>query len=172
MAAKLAVFAIGIFFLASVHNFSASADIIVSDSEETAEERCSRIQGKIDDLLDDFEDRRDDHMDAYDSMKDRVEKIEEKFKSAGYDTVDFEAETNIFSAKIENFSDDYADFFEKLTDVRGYVCDHTDSESRDELKDARTLLETVQEDAASIRNYYKNTLRPDIERFKNAAPAA
>ena len=130
---------------------------------ETAEEKCARITKNIEKRTEAFDENKDRHYEAYKNLKDRMEKFLAKLTDKGYDVTELKADLVVFNTKIQKFADDYAAYQSKLGETKDFACGHADADFKAKLAEARTLLKTVREDSKDIKNYYLNTIKPDLK---------
>lgn len=133
---------------------------------ETAEEKCARITKNIENRTAGFDENKDRHYEAYKNLKDRMEKFLAKLTEKGYDVTEFKADLTVLNTKIQKFADDYAAYQAKLGETKEYACGHSDGDFKAKLGEARVLLKTVREDSKDIKNYYLNTIKPDLKEIR------
>jgi len=133
---------------------------------ETAEERCARITKNIEKRTENFEENKNKHYSAYKNLKDRIEKFVAKLSAKGYSIDDLAADLSVLDTKIQKFNTSYAAYQAKLGETKEYACGHSDEDFKVKLAEARTLLKTVREDSKDIKNYYLNTIRPDLKEIR------
>lgn len=129
--------------------------------------RCDKITKAIENRIDTFEKRNNLHVPAYENLKLRLDNLIPKLETLGYDVTNLKANVSILNNKISKLENDYTTFINKLNEIKNYACDHTDSEVKVKLIEARTLLKNVRSDDDDVRNYIKNVIRPDIVDVKN-----
>ncbi len=137
---------------------------------ETPEERCARITKKIENKTTGFDENKDRHYNAYKNLDDRLTKLSAKLKAKGYDVTELDADRVVLDEKISKFLTDYTAYMAKLGETKDYACGHSDGEFKGKLAEARALLKTVREDSQDIKNYFLNTIRPDIKKIRDQKP--
>lgn len=130
------------------------------------EAKCAKIQEKIAAKTAGFDENKDRHYNAYKNLKDRMEKFVAKLEAKGYDVTDFKAEVVVLDGKIQKFATDYAAYQAKLGETKDYACGHSNGEFKAKLQEARTLLKMVREDSKDIKNYYLNTIKPELKEIR------
>lgn len=138
---------------------------------ETPEQRCTRITARLNERISVFETRKNKHETSYDNLKSRLNTLVSKLDARGYDTNDLKSEILTLGNKMDKFKGDYDAFLSKLSEIKGYVCSHTDAEAIVKVGEARTLLKTVRGDESDIRNYYMTVIRPDIVQISKQKPS-
>jgi hypothetical protein len=137
---------------------------------ETAEEKCARITQNIENRTKGFDENKDRHYEAYKNLKDRMEKFVAKLTEKGYDVTELKADLVVLNSKIQKFADDYAAYQAKLGETKDYACGHSDGDFKAKLQEARVILKTVREDSKDIKNYYLNTIKPDLKAIRAQKP--
>ncbi len=167
-------------FMAAAAMFIASAGIssaftlierpIKIKNLETVEQRCARITKNIEKKTTGFDENKDRHYNAYKNLDDRLTKLSAKLKAKGYDVTELDADLVVLDGKIKTFATDYAAYLAKLGETKEYACGHSDGDFKAKLAEARALLKKVREDSQDIKNYFLNTIRPDIKKIRDQKP--
>jgi hypothetical protein len=131
------------------------------------EERCKRIQERVDSKIALFEEKKKSHVAVYENIKKRISSIIEKASAKGYDTSKLKSDLIVLEEKITTFTNDYASYLSKIKGSKNFTCRHSEGDFKGELVEARALLKTVHADAQDIRNYVANTIKPDIKALKD-----
>ncbi|EKE10667.1 MAG: hypothetical protein ACD_15C00217G0015 [uncultured bacterium] len=139
---------------------------MIQKKEEKVEKRCAKVQEKIQSRIENFGDGKEKHMAVYKNMVDRISKFIERLSAEGYDTSKVKADLEVLKGKIEKFSTDKDARLARLDETKNYACGKSDGEFKAKLAEARTALKLVHADAADIRKYMLNTVRPDIQALK------
>lgn len=136
-------------------------------SSTLTQARCDKITKAIENRINTFEERRNFHIPAYENIKSRLEKMITKLEALGYDLTDIKSDVSTLNNKISKLKSDYTAFLNKLNEIKNYACDHTNSEVKIKLTEARTLLKNIKSSDDDIRNYIKNVIKQDILEIKN-----
>jgi hypothetical protein len=131
------------------------------------EERCARIQERVDSKIALFEEKKKSHAAVYENIKKRISAVIEKASAKGYDTAELKSDLTVLEEKIATFTNDYASYLSKIKGSKNFTCGHSEGDFKGELVEARALLKTVHTDAQDIRNYVKNTIKPAIKALKD-----
>lgn len=103
---------------------------------------------------------------AYDELLDHLDKLITKLKSANVATTDLEAERTALKTKIDTFKKDLTTYKVALSDVQAQGCLADPTAFKAALEDARTARKTVADDAAGIRSYVNDTVKPTLKTLK------
>jgi len=136
------------------------------------EQRCEKIKEKIANRNEFFEKNKERQLNAYNNLSDRLNKFAEKLKLKGYDVSDLEADLKVLNEKIQKFSADQDAYIGELNGVKDYLCEKTDAESKTKMDELRASLKQVRQDAKDIREYYRNTIKPDLQAIKKQTPVS
>lgn len=103
---------------------------------------------------------------AYDELLDHLDKLIAKLKAANVSTTDLEAERTALKTKIDTFKKDLTTYKVALSDVQALGCLADPTGFKAALEDARTARKTVADDAAAIRSYVNDTIKPTLKTIK------
>lgn len=131
--------------------------------EKFTEERCARIQERVQNRTARFDGGKEKHMAVYKNLKNRLIKFVEKLSAQGYDTSKLKEDLKVLDEKIAQFAKDYAAHTAKLNESKTLTCGHSEGEFRGTLVDARSLLKTVHQDAQDIRTYVRTVIHKDLQ---------
>lgn len=130
-------------------------------------QRCNRLTNEIEARIRRYELNHTAHVETYKGVKIRAQNIVDKLEGKGYDLAEIQTDLLTLKSYIDVFEKDYADYIAKLAEAKGFVCGQSEGQFVAKLKDARDALKKVNQDAAVIRNYYKEVLRPDIKTLRD-----
>lgn len=140
--------------------------------EKFTEERCARIQERLQNREANFEEVKEKHLSVYANLVERINKFLDRFKEKGLSTTTLETHLADLESRIEKFKDDYAAYEAKLQGLKGLTCGHAEGEFKAGLLETKTLLKTVHADAADIRTFVRETILADIKALKAQMPKA
>ncbi len=103
---------------------------------------------------------------AYAELLDHLDKLIVKLKAANVDTAELEKERAALKGKIDTFSSDLAKYKLALDDLKVLGCVADPSAFKATLEAARTSRATVASDAAAIRSYVNDTVKPTLKTLK------
>lgn len=128
--------------------------------------RCQIVESKIQTKVVRFDNSKVKHLEIYAKVKERVTTLITKLDAQGVDTASLKSALSAYDQKIAKFSNDYAIYIEKLKETQVYVCGKSEGSFLAKLKEAKTALAQVHQDALSIRNHYAQVLKPEINRIR------
>lgn len=103
---------------------------------------------------------------AYDELLSHLDKLITKLKEKSVDTTKLEAQRKELAAKIDTFKADLAKYKLALNDLRSLGCVNDPEGFKASLEAARAARKQVATDAAGIRAYVKDTIKPELVRIK------
>lgn len=101
----------------------------------------------------------------------RLNKLVEKLKAKDVDTTKLEAEITELKAKIATFKADLAKYRQAVIDLKAMDCVSDPAAFKASLESARTLRETAAKDAAAIKTYVNDTIKPTLKGIRTALEA-
>jgi hypothetical protein len=138
--------------------------------EKFTEERCAKIQARIENRNGFFKGNYEKHTSVYVNLVDRVNKFITKADAVKLDTATIKSHLAVLQDKIEKFKDDYAAYKAKFDETKNYTCGHSEGEFKGALLESKELLKTVHADAADIRKYVRETILVDMKALKAQMP--
>jgi len=127
---------------------------------------CGNIKAKLDEKSDFFAQKREGHMAAFNNLKSRLDTLINRLDDNGYDTAQIKADREVLDEKIDDFSEDYEKFKDKISSFKGSVCDDDSDKIKENSGELRTLMQEIKKDAKDIHDYYENELRDDIKEVR------
>lgn len=103
---------------------------------------------------------------AYDELLSHLDKIITKLKAAKVDTVELEKERTELKAKIDTFKTDLAKYKIALDDTKSLGCVADPSSFKTALETARSARTLVATDAAAVRAYVNDTIKPTLKTIR------
>ena len=149
---------------------AAETDAPKDRKQRFSEERCSRINERIDNRIGKFDESRSKHVTTYTNLRSRLQKFVDRAAADGQDVKQLRADLLILDGKIRKFTVDYQLYAAKLRESKSFTCGHAEGDFREKLSEARQQLKVVHEDAADIRSYYRETIREDLKALR-ASPS-
>lgn len=158
---------------------SHAEDSTVGETQKTAAEsrkaamkdlkdkKCELITSRVDERVGKFDNNKGLHQQQYAKLKERLSNLITKLNEKGYDTSKLSSDLSTLNSKIEKFGTDYKTFTDKLKESRTYVCGASEGQFKTKLEEAKDLLKVVKQDSVDVRNYFKNTIKPDLQDLKN-----
>lgn len=134
--------------------------------ENRLEKRCEQIQSRIETRLNRYENNGSMLETVYGNLNARLERLIERLKNKGADTTQLEADFETLKNKINDLLAQHESFMETLEAAAEITCSEVDQENSTETKEkmgeARKVFETIKQKRIEIRDFVKNTIKPDI----------
>lgn len=127
---------------------------------------CERVSTRIDRHLERYEERKDDFEERVNRVIERLKSINQKLKDRGCDTSQLEADYQSLGSQFSVWVNEYNAFINLLNESKTLACGESQGAYRDKVNQARNQLRTVREQATEMRNFYGETIRPNIETLK------
>jgi chromosome segregation ATPase len=122
--------------------------------------KCVASQGVVGNINGKVKSAENSRTEAYKNLVDRLTNLSAKLKAGGMDTTTLNEDIATLQTKIDTFNTDLTAFKQAITDLSTMSC-KTDPEGfKAALETARTALQKVAADAAAIRSYVTDTIKP------------
>ncbi len=129
---------------------------------------CSVIHAKIDERIEKFNGHRNNFADKYQRIKERLNSIVEKLKQQGKDTTQLEVDINTFRDLVDQFKSKVDAVHTELSSLKDMECG---SEMKEALHKVLALFKNARSDAQAVHDFYKNTLKPEIQALRGPKPS-
>jgi len=100
------------------------------------------------------------HGEVYGNSATKLTELSTKLKNKGADTTELDAAIVTLQGKITTFNTDLATYKEAINDLLEMDCAADPDGFKASLESARTAREAVRKDAADVRTYLKDTIKP------------
>jgi len=127
---------------------------------------CEQVGIRIDWHLERYEERRDDFVERVNRARERLKDINQKLKDQGCDTSQLEADYQSLGSQLSVWVNDYNVFVNLLNESKTLACGESQGAYKDKVNQARNQLITVREKGMEMKNFYSETIRPDVEALK------
>lgn len=144
----------------------AKKEEIEAKKEDRATQRCEQIKEKTRSRIEKFEGNNKYHQKNFNLIKQNIEEIVALFKEAGLNTANLESYLTILETKLAKLYADHAAFIVALEASEGVSCDNIESEIKGKFKIAKQEGEDIKADIIDVKNYYKDTIRPELISLK------
>lgn len=134
--------------------------------EKMDERRCKNIETRVDSRLKRYENDQQMLENVYGNMQARFARLVARLDSAGADTAKLKADLGTLDSMIEKLYGDHAAFMESLKTTRSSACGQSEGEFKGKLGEARNVLPRIKEQRAEIREFFKTTIKPDLETIR------
>lgn len=165
----------GLITTTNVKTFALTDDTKANISSIRAEnqaQKCDKVTARINNQIEKFNANKDKHIQNYQNTKDKVTDMVTRVKNEkGADTTKLEADLKTLDSKIQTFASDYATFIKTLESTKTLACGNSDGEFKNALALSRTQLATSKQDAAAVRSFIKDTIRPDVQAIRDQIKA-
>lgn len=132
--------------------------------------KCKEKETRIKNRIGNFEAKKERHMEIYNKLQDRLEQKITRWKEMGYDTDKLETDLEELNTMVDEFVAEYSDYIDTLRGAQGIVCT-SDDDFDTAVEEAQDDLQDLREKASEIKNFYYNTIRPDILDLKEQTPS-
>lgn len=134
--------------------------------EKFSEEKCARIQERVQNRLSLFTNAEGKHTKVYANLVNRINKFIARADEAKLDTSVVKSHLSELENKIAKFKENYAAYAAKFADKKNYNCQRSKGEFKGALLESKTLLKQVHADAAEIRIYVRTVILPELLALK------
>jgi hypothetical protein len=134
--------------------------------EKLLEARCKNIQTRLETRINRYENNGQMFETVFGNMLARMQRLSDRLKAKGIDVSKLEADLITLNGKINKLFSDQESFMLTLEAAKSITCSEVDRENSTETKtkigEARKVFQTLHEDRLDIRNFFKETIKPDI----------
>src|SRR5687767_12754507 len=120
---------------------------------------CEKISATIDRKVQQAGEGKGKHQGTLSRLQERLERLENRLRSEGYDTTQLNQDLEALEGKIQKFNQDYVQYLQRLQAAKTDQCGKTPGEFRGKLQFARAEQKIVREDLAGIREFYRTTIK-------------
>lgn len=128
--------------------------------------KCEMIESRVSEKITRFNNNKDGHIVRYNKLKDNLTRIINKLSEKGLDVTELKADLQTLDTKIKKFSTDYQAYITKLGQTKGFACGNSEGNFKSKLEESRSALKLVLEDAKDIQKFYKDEIKPDIQKLR------
>ena len=135
--------------------------------EAKSDVKCSVITSKLNARIKNLNARKDIHIEVYTRMSTRLTKLVADLDAkGGYDTAKVKSDIKALNTKIAKLKADYATFVAKIEATKNLDCADAEGKFKDSLKDSKGGLEAVRLESKDIKDFYQNTVKPDVQALR------
>jgi chromosome segregation ATPase len=102
----------------------------------------------------------------YEALSSNLNTMLEKLNAKNIDTTELKAELTAVQTKITTFSTDLTAYKQALSDAKNADCTTDPAAFKAALQTARTARDKVVKDAADIKAYVINTIKPTLQKIR------
>lgn len=135
-------------------------------------ERCERLQEKLKEKIEKYQAKvREYKVHKYTNFKDRLHKINQMLNDRGQDTTQLEEYMQVFDDKANIYGESLDAFIKKLESANDFVCGESEGKFKGMLDEAKELLRVVRQNGSDVKDYFQNTIRPEVNRLRDQHPS-
>ncbi|KKS78881.1 MAG: hypothetical protein UV54_C0048G0003 [Candidatus Beckwithbacteria bacterium GW2011_GWA2_43_10] len=143
-----------------------------SKQEERAGKRCELVNGRIDARIAKFNGKKDNVVSKQRKIKERLTKLADRLEQKGYDVSKVRSDLEILDEMVKTADLDYVAFIKELDETKQFDCGNAQGSFREALEQSKTALAKFRDDVKAVREFIKNTLRPDLKALKGQNPGS
>lgn len=139
---------------------------LTADEQTRLKARCTSAQAKVKTVESNVDKGVNNRISAYEALLDRLDKLTVKLKEKSIDTTKLEQQRAALEVTIEKFKTDLAAYKVTLDDLKGLGCTEDPAAFKAALEAARAARLVVKNDAAAVRTYVQDTIKPTLKELK------
>ncbi len=128
--------------------------------------KCKASQGNLSSLKGRINGIETSRTNVYRELVERLTKLSGKLKEKGADTSQLDSQISELKTKIDSFNSDLASYKEAVSDLAAMDCVQDPTAFKASLDTARTARQKVSDDAAAIKAYVKDTIKPTLQQLR------
>ncbi|MCX6763847.1 MAG: hypothetical protein NTZ97_03925 [Candidatus Moranbacteria bacterium] len=137
-------------------------DQLKEQRQKNIEDKCKLVGDRITERLNNFQNKQNSDTTIFGNVKGRLDNLAVRLKNKGLDTSKLETDLKTLADKITKVNTDYASVISSLKDTENFTCGNSQGQFMGKLGAARSILMAVRQDRLAVKEYIKNTIRPDI----------
>lgn len=126
---------------------------------------CDTVKERITKKIAKFEENKDRHLSRYQAMKDKIQTFITQAQNEGRDITQLTADLATWDGLIQTSAAQYSSYINLLKIVEATGCDDSATFNQ-KLQEARQQLSVFRQSLFDVRNFYWNTIKPDIKALK------
>ena len=136
------------------------------DIQDAKEKICKSVQGKVGERWNKYEQKRLHRVDNFSKALTILERRIEFFKDKDLDTGKLETDLLHLRGLIDDYRAEYTEFLDMLETAKLIPCGNSEGEFLPALKEAKEQWSVVKQNADSIRDYYRETVRVHLQELR------
>jgi len=169
---KRALLLIIVSLVAALLVFGALASASAGVPPPRRDERSERISQRVQAIINRFNARKDQHLAVYNNVKNKLKEIADTLEAKGYDVSKVRSDYQNLDSMIQKAASDYSAFIATLQGSLQYTPLQSEGQFMSMMETARAQLGTFRQDCVSIKDFYLNTIRPDVKALKDQKPGS
>lgn len=133
---------------------------------------CERVEARIDWHINRYNEHKDSFMARVNEIIEKLKALNQKYKDLGCDTSKLVEDYEQMGKLSQTWANDYTAFIGFLNEAKTLVCGGSQGAYKDKVEQARNQLKACRQEAANIKSFYQNTIRPDFQAFKTTCSSA
>jgi len=170
LTALLSLLAVAGLALGTAGQVYAQEDTSNGVGERVKTTACTAVENRIKGQIERFDNNKGFHQQQFENLRNRVSKIVDRLKAKGFDTSDLTTDLATLDTKIAKFKTDYTTFIDKLRESQDLPCGESQGAFKDKIQESRDALKIVRADVKDIVDYYRNTIKPDLQKLRDQKP--
>ncbi len=147
-------------------NREGTAAALKEKRAEMGANRCEGLEQKIDNRIEEFNNNKARHIEAYTQMVIKITNAIKTLEDKGYDVSKLREDLQTLNTLVMDYKDLFTEFIDLLVEARQYPCGESEGKFKEALQVAFAKLKEVHAKRVEIREFYKNTIRPDIKELR------
>lgn len=135
--------------------------------DELAQKKCEVAQKRISNKSGQLENNRKMYQKVYGNMESRLARLVERLDNVGLDTSKLKADLAELKTMTQKLHSDYAAFISEFKGTETAACDKTKEEFKSQFEGVREQVKVIKNDRAAIRNFFNDTIRPELQLLKS-----
>ncbi len=140
---------------------------LTATEQQRLKSKCKASQGNLSSLKGRIKGIDTSRANVYRELVERLTKLSGKLKENGVDTAQLDSQIDELKTKIETFKTDLAAYKQAVSDLADMDCVQDPTAFKASLETARTAREKVNADAAAIKAYVKDTIKPTLQQLRS-----
>ncbi len=134
--------------------------------QEKIKTRCKAAQGVVTSLSEKVKNNGPNRTKAYTELVSRLTALIDRLKAKGVDVTELQQELAVLQTKIDTFNTDLAAYKQALSDLKNVDCSTDPTAFKAALEASRAARDKLIADAADIKAYVKDTIKPTLEKIR------
>lgn len=139
--------------------------------ELRTEIRCDSVNARIDDRIKHFNVRKNNMVNRQKRIAERATKFANRIEKKGYDVSKVRSDLETLRGVVATSDSDYSAFIKKLEEAKQFDCGDSQGAFKQAVEESRAAMVKFRSDVKAIRDFVRNTLRPDLQALRGQNPS-
>ncbi len=148
-------------------NSTTGSTTTANQGQSSAIRNCERIESRFQNRYENFGLTKDKHMSVYNNMSSRLDNFIVITQETDINTTTLKQHIATFKEMVTEFKTTASNAYNNMQETQNGICSSAEKDFRESLVQTRNRIAESHQQAAKIRAFYRDTLRPELLSIKN-----